>query len=559
MTEPLLNRTAGNKNILVFAVLWLLTFAIYIPAAKAGWVIDAIGFIHNLRHESFWDFINRVHSEDHSLYQLFTFHYYLFYKLWGMNLWLWSLLYITVQSLNAFLLFLVCKNIFSDTGIKNSMPIALCGALLFTVCPHISEVVVCKAYYHYLQCFFFILLIVLWVQKYQHEQKAKYVWGTAILFALASITLEIFYLIPALVVSLALYYRYVLKYDQRIFKKTLINFFAVQAVILGLYFVLLYARYGQFTAHKITFNEPAIQYLSKPLKYVLHILFLGRYFSPQEKKQLYGWCESFELILVFYTLVLTIFLFAVMKLNKLTNVQKGLLLLFVWAALFIAFILPMPFPDAALLVFYDRYTYFVDGFIYTFLALLVGSYVNKYVSIALLCLYAGVNLYFTVKLNLYWKHSAYITNRLLHDLPPADNKIVVLLNVPENMNGVPMIGAQPESEFKVMDAILNNVYIKNPVYDAVSYNMMSETDGAHVTVANDSVLHVTLNQWGTWWWYEGHGAKSYETNEYSLNMIDEGHWYELKLKKPASQYLLLFQTGDQWRVVDMNKKNVDQY
>lgn len=548
-----------KKNILVLVLLAALTTVIYFPAAKAGWVIDAVGFIEHLKHESFWDFINRVHSEDHSLYQLFTFHYYLFYKLWGMNLWMWSLLYIVVQSLNAFLLFLLCRSIFVDTGVRNATPIALAGALLFVVCPHVSEIVVCKAYYHYLQSFFFILMILRWVQQYQHRQQRGYVWGAAVLFALAAITLEIFYLVPALVLALALYYRFVLNYEKKVFIKTLINFFAVQAVILGLYFLALYSRYGMLTAHKISFNESAIQYLSKPLKYVLHIVFLGRYFSFQQKMKLYGWCESFELILVFYTLALTLYMFAITKLNKLSNVHKALLLLFTWITLFIAFILPMPFPDASLLVFYDRYTYFADGFIYTFLALIVGSYINKYISILLLVIYAGINLYFTVKLNRYWKHSAYITNRLLRDLPPTGNKIVLLLNLPENMNGVPMIGAQPESEFKVMDATLNNTEIKNPVYDVASYNMMDDKDGAHVTVANDSMIHVTLNEWGRWWWYEGHGAKSYETNDFVLNMTDAGHWYELKLKKPASQYLLLFQTGDQWRIVDMNKRNVDQY
>ena len=47
--------------------------------------------------------------------------------------------------------------------------------------------------------------------------------------------------------------------------------------------------------------------------------------------------------------------------------------------------------------------------------------------------------------------------------------------------------------------------------------------------------------------------------DFDVNMIDEGHWYELKLKHPANQYLLLYQAGAQWKVVDLNKKNIDQY
>ena len=128
------------------------------------------------------------------------------------------------------------------------------------------------------------------------------------------------------------------------------------------------------------------------------------------------------------------------------------------------------------------------------------------------------------------------------------------------MNGIPMIGSEKESEYKLMhNLLLPDKQISNKVYDVLSYNMVTPDDGAHVTVANDSVIHVTLNQWSTWWWYEGKGGYSYENDDYKLNLIDAGHWYELTLKKPAQKYLLLYQAGKQWKEVDMGRKNEDQY
>src|SRR5580693_758271 len=109
MNKELITQKTQIKNVWIFLALWLLTFIIYFPAARAGWVIDGVGFLYNMRHQSFWDFINRTNSSDQSFYQLFTLHYWLFFKLWGFNVWLWSLLYITVQAVNAFLLFTVCK------------------------------------------------------------------------------------------------------------------------------------------------------------------------------------------------------------------------------------------------------------------------------------------------------------------------------------------------------------------------------------------------------------------------------------------------------------------
>jgi hypothetical protein len=559
MTAIFSRQQAGIKNIWIFAGLWLLTFLLYVPTIKAGWVIDGVGFLYNLRHQGFWEFINRTHSQDPSFYQLFTLQYYIGYKLWGLNFWMWGLLYITAQAINAYLLYAVGRNVFTDSGLKHLWWVPLCGVLLFAICPHISEVVVCKAYYHYLQSFMFILLIMLWVQKYQHRQKAAYIWGSLLLFMLAAVTLEIFYLVPFFVLTLALYYRFALGYNPAIFRKTVLYFFVPQILLLCVYFAAIFATFGMLHPHKISINQSAIDYLSKPLKYIFDIVFLGRYFPVESKKTVYDMCQSETVLFIGYGMAAVFIVYWVAIYKKMTNVDKALLLFLVWAAGAIAFVTPLPFPDAALLVFYDRYTYFADGFIYILLALALLHFTNKYIAIIFLVLYAGANLYFTIELNTYWKHSAYVNSRLLNDLPDAGGKTIILLDIPENLNGIPMIGAQPDGEYKAMREVYRNAADKNTIYDAASYNMATGRDGAHVTVVNDSMIHVTLNQWGAWWWYEGHGARSYETKDYKLNMVDAGHWYELTLKHPATRYLLLYEMGDQWKIVDMGKRNVEQW
>ncbi len=560
MNNTLLSKFSGNKNSIIFALLWVLTMIIYFPAAKAGWVIDAVGGIYNLKHLSFWDFINSTQSATQSLYQLYALDLFVFYKLWGVNVWMWSLLFISLHAINAFLLFIFCRNIFFDSGIKNGVIISLCGAIVFTVCPHISEVLIWKACFHYLQGFLFILLVMLWVQKYQHTQKTKYIWGSILIFILSAHALEIFYLIPMFVLTIALYYRFALGYDKAVFRKTLLYFFLPLVVLLGLYFMALYNRYGFLTPHiHNVFSQSWIEYLSKPPKYLFHILALGRYFSIHAKDKVSAFFGLAVVLIVFYSLVLLLLLDLVTRFKKLNNTGKAICLLLVWVMMTLAFLMPLPFPNTGLLVFYDRYTYFADGFIFMLLALFISSYANKYIATAIFFIYIGFNIYFTTEVNRYWKHSAFITNRLMHDLPAAGDKIVLLLNLPENMNGVPMIGAQKEGQYKMMCEVLMGSTIKNTIYDVASYNMQGDKDGAHITVSNDSMIHVTLNQWGTWWWYGGHGAKNYENEDYKCNMIDPGHWYELTLKKPASQFLLLYEVGDQWKTVNMNKRDEDQY
>ena len=148
---------------------------------------------------------------------------------------------------------------------------------------------------------------------------------------------------------------------------------------------------------------------------------------------------------------------------------------------------------------------------------------------------------------------------MVHTVPPAGNKTILMLNLPLGLNGIPMIESFPKSSFKVLYNATADSPLTNTVYDVLSYNMTTENDGAHVQVINDSTIHVTLNQWGTWWWYGVQGGTSYRNADYRLNLVDLGHWYELTLKHPAANYLLLYQAGDKLKAVDLNKKNTDQY
>jgi hypothetical protein len=559
MEKDLLSRLSAIKAKWAFLLLWAVTFAIYIATAPGGWVIDAIGWIYDMKHHSFIDFLNRTQSSSESFYQLFALHYYVFYKLWGLNPVMWALLYITLHAINALLVFVVARSILSDSDLKNGTLISLAAALIFTVCPHISEVLIWKACYHYLQSFMYVLLTMLFVVRYQRSQQSKYMWGTIIVFALAAFTLEIFYLLPFFVLSLAFYYRFALGYDKHIFRSTLLKFFLPQLLMLALYFAGIFAVYKFIRPHKTEISESTIDYLGKLPKYLFNVIFLGRYFSIPAKTAVYSFLSSPPAIAVFYSLLAGICIYVAVRLKTLRNDTKLMFLLLSWVILLLAFLTPLAFPEKVLLVFYDRYTYFADAFIYLLLIIIISRFIsNKYVLIGLFCIYVDVNLYCTIRVNTYWMNAAKIDNGLLHHFPDPGNKTVLLLNIPENMWGAPMIGAQPDGMFKIMKETISDTLIKNNIYDVASYNMTNDYDGANVTVKNDSVIRVTLNHTGNWWWYEGHGARSYETPDYSVNMKDPGRWYEITLKHPADRYMLLYSVGDKWKTADMSKVNVQQ-
>ena len=546
----LLNKLEKNK-ILTFALLWVVLLVLYLPSAKAGLVIDAVGILYNMQHQSLWDFLNTPQSASASLYQFYMLQFLVLYKLFGYNMLLWSAVFITLQSIVAWMLLTVCRNILADSGIKNGFTIALCGTLLYIVCPHISEVLNWKACQHYIITLLSILLVTRWTQLYQHKQLVRYPVMSGLVFLTAIFSLEVFYIIPFFALTIALYYRLALGYDKKIFVKTLTSFFVPLMVLFGGYFAVLYAKYGFFSPHmNNTFAQSLSDYLAKPPKYLLHILALGRYYPVPVKDKLYAAIQSTAFLAIFYSIAVALGVYILARFKKFDAYGKVSVLLLVWIVMTIGILIASPFPGSALLIFYDRYTYFADGFIYILLALLLFRWVGARVAMIVLAVYGLINIYFTAKVNRYWKHSAYVSNRLFKEFPDPGNKTVILLSLPENLMGAPMIGAQPDGEFKAMrDMLVGKLPHDNKIYDVASFNMTTKDDGAHVKVVNDSTIQVTLNQWGTWWWYEGHGGKSYETPDYRVDMKDVGHWYELTLKKPADQYLILYSSGDRWNVV----------
>jgi hypothetical protein len=79
-----------------------------------------------------------------------------------------------------------------------------------------------------------------------------------------------------------------------------------------------------------------------------------------------------------------------------------------------------------------------------------------------------------------------------------------------------------------------------------------------VRVLSDSTIHVSLNQWGTWWWYNDIGAVNYQNKHFKVN-IDAWGGYDLMLKGNPNEYILLYQVGRQWKRVIWDYKGKEQY
>ncbi len=533
-------------------------FILYLPAAEAGKAGDFYkDWVLPLRSRSFFDYVNSKGSP--VLYQFTQLVTLVFYKVFGIMAWPWHLLHLTAHAVNGLLLFSFLKKLLQFSVIRNSNAIAFGTALLYCVCPHISEVVVHEPCFHYTLGFMLVLASLGWLQMFQIRQEKKYMWYIVLAFAISTFSLEVFYITPILGVLLVIYYRIVIHADRSALKKTVYYIIIPQLFLCVLHLVLLRLVTGAAIDHHVasSASEHIDNFRLKAPKYLFHILLLGRYWPHEVKMRVYELLSNTKGQAVLYGLTIIFYIIAVLRWRYLSARVHLIILFSLWVIICIIIVSPRWFSSDQLVVF-DRYTYFMAPFIYVILLLIIGKTKYKAVSIGIFAGYTAMNIFFAVKVNRLWGASEKVITNLVKSFPHADNKIILLLNPPENMHGIPMIGSFKQSMFRIMYDMEQSRPINVPVYDVASYNLTSAGDGAHARVVNDSTVHVTLNQWGTWWWYHFQGAPSYENNVYKLNMVDGGHWYELVLKQPAKHYLLLFEVDAQWKIVNWNKKHEDQ-
>lgn len=545
---------------MLFCFLWMVLFALYFPAAKAGFVADYTGWLEQVRSQGFWNFINRTNFQAKSLYQFTQFNTYVLYKVLGTSEWLWHIVFITLHALNASLLFVLCNTLLQDAGAKKTRTTATVGALLFCISPYISEVVIWEPAFHFLQGLLLILLIQVCVQQYIHTHRKKYAWCAMLIYLASLFSLEVFYITPWLVLSLGIFYATIPTARPGTLKRVALYSFLPMLLL----FIVRFAGYRLYYGDWISrvgsgaIDVISVQSFGKPVKYLFHLMAVGRFFPDGLKRSVYDFFDSMAGIVAFYGLIALMGIPVVGYYKKVSGQLKVAILLFTWMMMALLLLVPLWF-QADMLVWFDRYSYFAGAFFYMLFAVLVSFITVKYVRIAVWALFVLANLRFAIQVSRYWGKSYNVVHGLLHNIPDDRNKTMILLNLPANMHGVPMIGAEKNSEYKLMhDLLIPEKTLTNTVYDVLAYNMLTPADGAHVNVINDSMIKVTLNQWGTWWWFETKGGYSYWTADYKIDLKDAGHWYELTLRKPADQYILLYSVGGEWKKVDMSKREGDQ-
>lgn len=553
-----------KRPFLVWFCFWLAVSILYLPAWKGGFQQDFHGWLQMYTDEDFLAIINRNFAKIPSLYQLTQLQLYGWTWLFGTHPLPWYLLFTALHALNGMLLFRFSSRLFQDFKLPKATWIALAGTLLFLFNPSMTEAVLWKAAYHYPIAIQIVLWMLIWTQRYLHTQAYKWVYFAAILFLLSTLTLEIWYTIPAILFLLIVAYLRAGLVAKRRATQALGKIFLPTVLIFIIYLLAYHARYGLWVAHgAYSFPEDhkLFSVVGRTWSYEFHLLFAGRFFSNDVRSWVYQTLASSHLAGL--TLLLIVAGFALYAYARFPNASarfRVVSLFLGWTVISLAIILHF-LPSPLMLVNNDRYLYFTALFQYMIVAVLMGALLPSKpklwmsLTAALLLIYTSLTAYTVWQ----WRQSTKIFWGIQSNFRWQKAPLVLLLNMPTTYNGVGIVIAGETEDFAEHLRIYHHQANNNTIKGVVGYNMQHPWDGAHVTVQDSLHVKVTLNQWGSWWTYNALGATSYENEYFAVNMTDQGHEYILSLKHKPEGTVLLYQQGMQWRVVDMKKIGVEQW
>lgn len=534
----------SNRKINWLLLFLLLALAAFWPAREAGFVTDWIGGQKNYETGTYWQAVNNFGWRAMLPFMFLT--NFTLFKTFGTAWAPWFLVFVSLHAANAWLLSRLALRWLGANGGPNGEWVALGTGLLFLLSPYAAEPIVWKACVHYqlaLVLFFNALHYLL--DYVQRPQKALALAVTG-LFLVAIYLSEWAVVMPGLLLLATLGATLA---DGRWSElgRRLGWLVAPSFVLLAGWFWLNKTVLGHWAGHygdDTHLNVAPNLLWAAALKYWAKYAFFTRYLRGSIQDPLYGWFSRDSVLLGAALLVAALaagWVFFYQKINPRLR-MAGLSL-----ALFFGAILPV-----CNLFFYtllysenDRYGYFASGFFWL-AALSVLAALPRPVFRVLVSLLVVVSAVLLVRTTRIWGQSEEVYNSLIRDFHWYDAPEVVMLATPDNLRGVYLarICDAPSGFQDALGQRTGRPY-QGRIWEAVQFNMVQPTDGVKVEADSSGMRYkISFMQDGNWFWRNGIGAESYETDLYTLT---KNEWdCTLTLKRKPEGLVLIYPVGGRW-------------
>ncbi len=536
-----------SNQFFLFALLFLFVLIIYFPAHQAGFVTDFLGWQNKFNQEPITGALTTFGW--HANQQASVFFFYLLYKLFNLNGWPWYISFTLLHTINGFLSYRLFCRILKECSVSNASITAFIGTLLFLLSPYQAEVLVWRVCVHYLLSTLCILLVLTLTWNFLQTRKGKDLWWMQVIFLLSLFTLEITLITPVMIFVLVIIHHSIFNKGTMTWRNILI-LLAPQIIFIGGYFVINKLILGQWVGHygadthfRLSFHDIFSNYF----RYLFKYLFFTRYFEHSLKMKIFSTAETTSGIAVMLSIFMLLFLYALIFYNLLHNRLRiagmSLLLFFISLTPIITLYMVTLMHGEN-----DRYGYLASIFFWMTVSVLFAALPKRlFYGIALILILISVLLLWQT--NRWWCENTKIYYSLLDDFRWYEKDEVVILNIPDNYQGLYMYRIYNEpSGFKEALALIRKKPFNGQMREVTQFNMMAKDQGVHVTVDSINNLTVTFNQYGNWWWWEGIGISDYENEHYKVDF--EGNAYHLLLKSLKPNSAIIYQVGDKWEQVN---------
>lgn len=532
----------------VFALFGALTLVLYYPARHSGFVTDWLGWQQEYDAGNWRDVLHCFGYK--GMQQVTQAVMFGLYRLFGTDGTRWYLVFGLLHAFNGWLLFGLFRRILRHLSLADHTIIAAMGALLFLVSPYQTEVLIWRACVHYLLSGVLILLTLHSVLNFLSSGKRLWLWVGAAIFLVSLFTLEIVLVTPILALCITFLWQ---RADENagILSKlppvamaltpVWIVFFAINKLVLGVWV----GHYGAATHLHFQWVET----LSRFLKYFVKHVFFARYFRHVYKEQVFGFLERPEVVFACIGVVMLFLVIGFFSIKKIA--ARWIAVATAWMMFIISL---MPVVTLYMLTLLhgenDRYGYVASLFLSMALALLFSGMKEKY---RWLCwgIWMTVSVFYLQRTVQWWAVSHEQKQQVLESFHWYDAKDIVVLNLPDNLEGIHefhIIGDL--SALKEDLALTRQKPFAGNIREVAYYNATSATDG--VTAEIDSVagaIKVTFKQWGNWWWRNGIGAGDDENDAWRVDF--QGQFYLLYLKNIPEGTVFLYCDGGELKELRM--------
>lgn len=526
------------KDHWVFLAVLCVIILLYARVYDAGFVTDFTGLWAKMQGKNFTDALRSFDFP--SLMPLLNVMYFMMYKVAGMNPVIWFLVPAILYTTGLLFLYKLVFLLMDSVEVRGSVWVAAVAVLLVMTSPYQVEAMVWKVGLgHISSVTFFMMALYFGTKHLVSISDADFFSRSLLLMMLFQLASHLCFEWAIVFPLILILFGWLLK--RQSFFHQFIKTVLVSVFIVIIYFILTTIVIGKPIGHydiQVDGVGALLDMYGNMWKYWIKHLGYMHFASFKMKTTVYGITDA---SIFRMTSLLILIAYAVYTLNRSKRSRLAVVLV---ACCFVGLILvsPLHFQQVHMTE-NDRYASLFMPF-FCFLVALVLRGMHTYFKYMVLGVLMITNIWLQQRMISDWASADKILSSLVETFPSDIDKHTLILNIPDNLDGVPMIRDYSGQNPLIDLMAVHGKHITDMDY-VVQYKIGKYGQRFDISYESESTLKLSMQEWGSWWMREGQGIKEYETDYYKATCKEKK--LTLTLKDVDHYNHIIYTDGNEWK------------